>query len=99
MTGHSHDGAVHVDILSTGHLGMEAGADLQQGADTSLGTDNAGGGGGDAGEELQQGGLAGAVLADDTDDVALLDIEGDVFQCPDEVAGAFLRTVVGLADL
>ena len=59
----------------------------------------ASGGGSDVAEELQQGALAGTVLADDADDVALLDLEVDVAEGPDVFGGAFGGTVVGLADL
>src|SRR5439155_20461742 len=41
------------------------------------------GGSGYAGENLEQGGLAGAVAADDADDFALTDLEGNVLQRPD----------------
>ena len=40
---------------------------------------------GDAGEDLEQRALAGAVAADDADDLAALDLEGDVAQGPDGV--------------
>lgn len=59
----------------------------------------AGGGGGDMAEELQQGTLAGTVLADNADDVALFDLERDVLQGPDIVAVALGRAVVDLANL
>ena len=47
---------------------MEAGADLQQAADAPADLDLAGGGGGDAREDLEPGALAGAVAADDADE-------------------------------
>lgn len=78
---------------------MEAGAYLEQGADTATGTDDAGGRGGNAGEELQKGRFACSVLTDDAYDIALLDIESDVAQGPNEIGGASLTTVVGLAYL
>ena len=78
---------------------MEAGTDLQQRGDTALIGDAAGGGGGDTAEEFQQGALTSTVLADDADNVALLDREIDVFQRPDIVAMASVGTVVGLANL
>ena len=99
ITGHAEDGAVHEDILPTRHLAMEAGADLQEGTNTTVGTDSAGRRTGDAGEEFEQSGFAGAVLADDADDVALLDLEVDIPQRPDIVRVAFGGTIVGLADL
>ena len=97
--GHAEDGAVHEDILPPGHLAMEAGADLEEGADTSVGTDSAGRRACDAGKELQEGRFSGAVLADDANDVALLDLEVDIAQRPDVLGVALGGTVVGLADL
>ena len=96
---HAQDSSVHEDILPTGHLAMEAGADFQQGADTAVGTDSTSGGACDAGEELEKCRLTGTVLADDADDVALLDLEVDVAEGPDVFGGAFGGTIVGLADL
>ena len=48
ITRHAEDGAVHEDILPTGHLAVETGADFQQGAYTAMGTDSAGRWTGDA---------------------------------------------------
>ena len=67
--------AVQVDVFAAGEFGMEAGADLEEGGDAATGVDAAGGGGGDAAEELEQGALAGAVLADDAEDIAFMDIK------------------------
>ena len=47
----------------------------------------AGGGPGDAREQLQQGGFAGAVAADQPDDLALFHVEGDVAQRPEKILG------------
>jgi len=88
LTGHAEDGTIEVDVLATGHLLVEAGADLKEGADAAVGFDGAGGGAGDLGEELEEGGFAGSVLADDADDIALLDFEVDVAKGPDVVGGA-----------
>ena len=94
---HAEDGAVEIDVLPPGQLGMGAGADLQQAADAPADFDLAGGGGGDAREDLEQGALAGAVAADDAEDLALLDLEADVAQGPELAALAV--AVVLLADL
>lgn len=96
---HAHDGTVHVDILTAGHLGVEAGADLKQGGNAATGLDAASGRGGDTGEELQQRGFAGTILADDANDVALLDLEVDVLQCPDILALTLMGAVVSLTNL
>lgn len=50
-------------------------------------------------EELQQGALASTVLTDDADDVALLDLERDVLQCPDIITVALGGTVIDLTNL
>ena len=49
--------------------------------------DPAGGGLGDAREDLQQRGFAGAVAADDADDIALVNRKVHVAQCPEVVEG------------
>ena len=96
---HAQDSSVHEDILPSRHLAMEAGADFEQGAYASVGTDGTGGGACDAGEEFEEGGFTGTVLADDADDVALLDLEVDIAEGPDVVRIAFGGSVVRLADL
>ena len=96
---HPHDRPVHEDVLPAGHFGMEAGADLQERADAAARADDARRRGRHAGQEFQEGRLAGAVAADDPDDVALLDLEVDVAQRPDVVARSLGRAVVRLADL
>ena len=78
---------------------MEAGADFEQGADTAMGTDGTGSGSCDAGKEFEEGRFAGTVLADDADDVALIDLEVDVAEGPDVFGGALRGTVVRLPDL
>ena len=83
ITGHAEDGAVHEDILTSGHLAMEACADFEQGANSTMGSYRTRGRTGDAAQEFEQCRFAGAVLADDADDVALLDLEVDVAQSPD----------------
>ena len=98
-TAHAHDGAVHVDVLASGHFGVEAGAHFEEARDAALGADCAGGGGGHAAEQLEEGALAGAVAADDAHDVALFHLEVDVFECPHVVAVALVRAVVRFAHL
>ena len=78
---------------------METGTDLQQARDTAAGADSAHSRSGDLTEEFQQGGLAGAVLADDADHVALLDLEVDIAERPDVVGVGFLGAVVDRTDL
>ena len=99
VTGHAHDGAVHIDVFTTGQLGMEACAYFEQGGYASPGADASGGRGRDAREEFQQGGFARPVLADDAHHIALAHVESDVFQRPYIIGRAFLAAVVGLAYL
>src|SRR5690606_3665565 len=76
--GHAEDGAVEVDVFAAGEFGMEAGADLEERADAAADLGAAVGRLRDTSEDLEQGGLAGAVAADDANDLALLDLEVDV---------------------
>ena len=78
---------------------MEARADLQQAGDSAPRADSAHGRASDLAEEFEQGTLAGAVLADDADDVALLDLEVDIAERPDVVGVGFRGAVVDRADL
>ena len=96
---HAHDGAVHVDVLATGHFRVEPGAHFEEARDAALGADCAGGGGGHAAKQLEERALAGAITADDAHDVALFHLEVDVLQCPHIVAVALVRAVVRLAHL
>lgn len=96
---HAENAAIHVDILATGEFGMEACADFEEGGDAAFSVYLAGSGGGDAGEELEQGAFAGAVLANDAENIAFLDFEVDVLKGVDVVGRAFGGPVVGLANL
>ena len=78
---------------------MEAGADFEEGTNTAMSTDSAGRRTGDAAQEFQEGRFAGAVLADDADYIALLDLEVDIAERPYVLGVALRGTVVSLADL
>ena len=80
---HAEDGAGEEDVFAAGELGMEAGADFEEAADAAVNFGVAGGGVGDAGEDFEQSGFAGTVAADEAEDFAFLDVEGDVFERPD----------------
>src|SRR5262249_32495603 len=82
---HAEDGAIQIDILPAGQLRVEAGADFQQAADAARDLDLALGRLGDAGEDLEQRALAGAVAADDTDHFATVHLEAYVLQGPEGV--------------
>ncbi len=72
---HAQDRAVEVDVLSTGELRVKARADFEQTADSAPQVDRAGGGFGDAAEQLEHRALARAVPADQADDFASFDVE------------------------
>lgn len=94
--GHTHNGAVHVDILTACHFGMEAGADLKEGGDTSIVADVASGGGGNVAEEFEQRALACAILTDDANDITLLYLERDITKGPNVIRIALGGTVICL---
>lgn len=99
LFGHAQNGAVHEDILPTRHLLVETRADLQEAGDAAPRADSAHGRASDLTEEFQQGGLAGAVLADNANDISLLDLEVDIAERPDVVGVGFGGAVVDRADL
>jgi hypothetical protein len=71
---------------------VESGADLEQGPDAAVKLDAPFGRLGDAGENLEERGLAGAVAADHADDLARRDLERDVLERPDRLLGASAAT-------
>src|SRR4029453_4874829 len=81
------------DVLAAGQLRMEAGADLEQAADATANLGATLRRARDARQDLEQRRLAGAVVSDDPDHLALLPPEGNVAQAP----GRLLRllTVLG----
>ena len=78
---------------------MEARADLQEAGDPSPSADSAHRWARDLAQQLQQGALAGTVLADDAHHVALLDTEVDIAERPDLVGVGLLGAVVDCTDL
>lgn len=94
---HAHDGAVHVDVLAAGHLGVESGAHFEEARDAAPCADGAGGGGGHAAQQLEERAFAGAVTPDDSHDVALFHLEVDVLEGPHVFAVALVRAVVDFA--
>jgi hypothetical protein len=81
--GEPEDGAVEVDVLATGELDVEAGAELEQRREATLvatlpllGTQ-------DAGEALQHRALARTVRTDDAEGLPGADLEVDALQRPE----------------
>ena len=77
------DRAVQVDVVAPGEVGMEAGAELEQGGDAAAGLDAPRGRLDDPGGEAEERRLAGAVPADQADRLAGLDPHRDVAERPD----------------
>src|SRR6185369_7530605 len=74
-----HD-AVDVDVLPSGDLGMESGAELDERGDPSLHRHRSGGRLEDAGDDLQHRRFARAVPSDDAERLTPIDDERDVLQ-------------------
>ena len=90
---HPHDRALEVEVLATGQIGMEAGRDLDERADTSADLAASARRSQDPGQQLQHRRLAGAVRADDAERVAGAHLEGHVAQRPElaRIEGALVH--------
>jgi hypothetical protein len=95
---HPEDGAVQVDVVAAGELGVEAGADLEQRADGAADPSLARGRDGDAREDLEQRRLARAVVADDADRLPPVDPERHVAKGPELLAVAHEPGTPSLAE-
>jgi hypothetical protein len=84
---HPQDAAVHVDVLAARQLGVKAGPHFQEAPHPAAELDPPARRLGDPREDFQKRALARAVAADDADDLARLDLEGDVLEGPELVAG------------
>src|SRR5439155_922839 len=86
---HPQAHAADIDVVAPGSFGMEAGPQLEDGGNLAVDLQVAGGLVEGAGQDLEEGALAGAVGADDADDLAAIDLEGHVLEGP-EIAVALL---------
>ena len=84
---HAEDGAVEIDVFAAGQFGMKPGADFEHAGDPADELDASLVGFGDAADHLEQRRFAGAVAADDADDFAALDLEGNVLERPKILGG------------
>src|SRR5204862_3354281 len=84
---HPQDRPVQGHVLPAGELRVEARADLEDAADASADLGAAARRRSDPAEDLQQGGLARAVPADEADDLSLVHLERDVVQRSDLLVG------------
>ena len=80
--GQPHHHPVEDDVFARREVDVEADSELDEGGQTSCYPDRAGVGPVDARQQLQQGALAGAVAADDAEELPLADLEGDPAQRP-----------------
>jgi hypothetical protein len=76
--GQAIDRAIEKNVLAAGELGVEAGAELEEGGDAAVDVERTGGDGERAGDELEQSGFAGAVATDDAGGLAAADFKRDV---------------------
>src|SRR5205085_84245 len=76
----AEDRGVQGGVVAAGELWMKAGAQLENGRDGPLRLDRAARRPRDAAQELEKRALAGAVLTDDADRLAALDLERHVLQ-------------------
>ena len=80
---HAEDRAVEIDVLAARQLRMKSSADLEQAGDAADDGDAPLARLGDARQDLQERGLAGAVAADDAEHLAALNLEAHVLQRPE----------------
>src|SRR3954453_10080429 len=83
LAGDAEEGRVDVDVLPAGEIRVEAGAELQQRGEAALRAHLPGARLEDAGDALEQGRLARAVVPEDADGLPLLDGEVDVTEGPE----------------
>ena len=82
--GLAEEQAADDDVLVAGDLRVHAHTQVEHGGDAALDHGGTAGRLVDAGEQPQQGGLAGAVVADQSDAVALLEVDVDVAEGLDD---------------
>ena len=92
LTGESEDRRVQVDVLAPGEVAVEARAELEQRGDAAVLHDRPRGGPHDPGHALEQRRLARAVVAEEAEGLALVDVDGHVLERPELL-------VVGLAEV
>ena len=73
---HAEDSAGEEGVFAAGELAVEAGADFEEATNASMNLRPSGGRFCNAREDFQEGSLAGAITADETEDFAFADLEG-----------------------
>ena len=99
VTRHAHDGTIHVDILASRHLRMEACSDFKKRCYPAPVLYATCARCGDMAEKLEQSGFTGAILTYNAYHVTLLHLEIDVLQCPDIIGMSLGAAIVYLANL
>ena len=92
------DGAVHVDVLAPGEVGVEAGAQLQHRGDGAADLHRARVRRDDPRQQLQEGALARPVVAHDRHRLARADVEVDVVDRPEVLRGGAAAAQHGLLE-
>ena len=80
---HAEDGAIEEDVLPSGKLGMETGADLEQTRNASPQQNPSLRWFRDTAQDLEQRTFPGAVTADDAQNLALLNLEAHIPERPE----------------
>src|SRR5439155_18464283 len=80
---HAQYRAVEINIFPAGQLGVKSSANLEQAAQASAKRDAAFGRIGNLGNNFQQGTLAGAIAAENPDNVALRNFEANIVESPE----------------
>lgn len=78
--GEAEDGGVDVDVLASGEDGVEAGPEFDEGTEASTAADGPAIGLDEAGDELEEGGFAGAVGPDQPEAFPAPQLEGDILE-------------------
>ena len=79
---HAENGTGKKSVFAARQFRVKAGADFEQATNASVNLRPSGGGFCNARKDFQQGSLAGTVAADEPEDFAFADFEGNVFQGP-----------------
>src|SRR5476649_1464416 len=97
--GETEQSRAEIDVLAFGQLWMKSGAELDQRDDVSADAHNSARRPGDAGNQLEQGRLAGAVASDDAEAGADRNVHRDIAQRPDRRADPSARGAVHIVAL
>jgi hypothetical protein len=82
-----HDGVDH-DVVARGQVWVEANPQLDERRETPAHLNGAGVDCVDPSQTLEQRGLSAAVAADDAEELAVLDLEAHIVECPQRVVAA-----------